>query len=67
LNEKKQSRLKEINKKLSKLSDKFSNNVVDDEKTFEYLITDFEVIKDLPKEVLEIAKKKCEEKSKPEE
>jgi Zn-dependent oligopeptidase len=39
------------------LADKFSNNVVDDEKRFEYLITDFKLIKDLPKEVLEIAKK----------
>jgi len=39
------------------LSDKFTNNIVDDEKTFEYLITDFEVIKNLPSDVLEIAKK----------
>ncbi|MDR1988254.1 MAG: hypothetical protein LBQ24_06035 [Candidatus Peribacteria bacterium] len=44
------------------MSDKFSNNVVDDEKKFEYLITDFEVIKDLPKEVIEIAKKKFQDK-----
>jgi Zn-dependent oligopeptidase len=57
LSDRKQKRLKELNKKLGKLADKFSNNVVDDEKTFQYLITDFEVIKDLPKEVLEIAKK----------
>ena len=54
LNKKDQEKLKKINKKLWKLSDVFSNNIVDDEKTFEYTITDFEVIKDLPKEVLEI-------------
>lgn len=52
----KQNRIKEINKKLWELSDKFTNNIVDDEKTFEYLITDFEIIKDLPTDVLEIAK-----------
>ena len=52
----KQDEIKKINKKLWVLSDKFTNNIVDDEKTFEYLITDFELIKDLPKEVLEVAK-----------
>jgi len=52
----KQDEIKKINKKLWELSDKFTNNIVDDEKTFEYLITDFELIKDLPKEVLEVAK-----------
>lgn len=52
-----QDKLKKINKKLWKISDKFSNNIIDDEKQFEYIITDFEVIKDLPVEVLEITKK----------
>jgi peptidyl-dipeptidase Dcp len=60
--EEKQKKLKEINKKLSKLSQKFGNNIVDDEKKFEYLITDFEVIKDLPKDVLNIAKEAGEKK-----
>jgi Zn-dependent oligopeptidase len=46
------------------LSQKFGNNVVDDEKRFEYLITDFEIIKDLPKDVLEIAKKNWEVRAK---
>ncbi|MDD2907929.1 MAG: M3 family metallopeptidase [Candidatus Gracilibacteria bacterium] len=55
LPEEKQDEIKSINKKLGELSDKFTNNIVDDEKTFEYLITDFEIIKDLPNEVLEIA------------
>jgi len=58
----KQEEIKKINKKLWELSDKFTNNIVDDEKTFEYLITDFELIKDLPKEVLEVAKEAWEEK-----
>lgn len=58
----KQEEIKKINKKLWELSDKFTNNIVDDEKTFEYLITDFEIIKDLPKEVLEVAKMAWEEK-----
>lgn len=58
----KQEEIKKINKKLGELSDKFTNNIVDDEKTFEYLITDFELIKDLPTEVLEIAKEAWSEK-----
>jgi len=58
----KQEEIKKINKKLWELSDKFTNNIVDDEKTFEYLITDFELIKDLPKEVLEVSKMAWEEK-----
>jgi len=58
LNEEEQTKLKELNKKLSKLWDDFNNNIVDDEEHWEYTITDFEVIKDLPKEVLEIAEQK---------
>lgn len=60
----KQERLKELNKILSKLSDTFWNNVVDDEKLFEYIIEDFEIIKDLPEDVLNSAKKTAEEKEK---
>ena len=56
LNENKQKRLKEISKELSKISEKFSNNITDEEKKFEYLITDFSLIEDLPKEVLDITK-----------
>lgn len=58
----KQEEIKKINKKLWELSDKFTNNIVDDEKTFEYVITDFELIKDLPSDVLEVAKMAWEEK-----
>jgi oligopeptidase A len=58
LNAEKQTRLKELSKEIAKLSDKFDNNIVDDEERFEYLIKDFRIITDLPKEVLEIAKQK---------
>jgi Zn-dependent oligopeptidase len=60
----KQDRLKELNKELSKLSDVFSNNIVDDKAKFEYLIENFEVIKELPEEVLETTKTLAEEKQK---
>ncbi|MFK7779929.1 MAG: M3 family metallopeptidase [Candidatus Gracilibacteria bacterium] len=56
LNEKDQEKLKKINKSISKINDDFSNNIIDDEKTFEYIINDFELIKDLPIEVLDITK-----------
>ena len=58
----KQEKIKIINKRLWDLSDKFTNNIVDEDKTFEYLITEFESIKDLPSEVLDIAKKTWESK-----
>lgn len=62
LDKQKQDRIKQINKDLWELSDKFTNNIVDEEKEFEYLITDYEIIKDLPEEVLEIAKQAWKEK-----
>lgn len=57
LDKKHQDKLKKINKKLWKISDQFSNNIIDDEKTFEYAVRDFETIKNLPKEVLDITEK----------
>ncbi len=53
----KQDELKNISQKLSKLTTDFSNNVLDSENEFNYVITDFEIIKDLPKEILESVKK----------
>ena len=64
LDNKKQKRLKQINKKLSKLSHDFTNNIIDDEATFEYLITNKEIIKDLPEDILENALKEAEQKKK---
>lgn len=63
--EEKQEKLKELNKKLWELSEKFGNNIVDSKKEFEYIITDFEVIKDLPKDVLELTKNAYKEKFSP--
>ncbi|PZM86518.1 hypothetical protein DLH72_00785 [Candidatus Gracilibacteria bacterium] len=62
LEEEKQEELKKINKKLSELSEKFGNNIVDSKKEFEYIIKDFEVIKDLPKDVLDLTKNAYKEK-----
>lgn len=64
LSEEEKNKLKELNKIWSELSNNFSNNILDDEATFEYLIEDFEVIKDLPEDVLNKAKKTAEEKEK---
>ncbi len=48
-----QNEIKQINKKLGELSNTFTNNIVDDRALFQYEINDFEVIKELPKDVLE--------------
>jgi Zn-dependent oligopeptidase len=44
LDTQKQSRLKEISKELSKLSQKFSNNVLDSQKLFEYIVEDESIL-----------------------
>ena len=62
LEKEKQEQLKEINKSLSKLSNDFSNNIVKDEAEYELGITDKESVKDLPKDVLDWARKLAEEK-----
>ncbi|QFR39637.1 M3 family metallopeptidase [Candidatus Gracilibacteria bacterium 28_42_T64] len=64
LDEKKQDRLKELNKILSELSNAFSNNIVDDEARFEYIIEDIEPIKNLPVDVLENTKNEAKKKEK---
>ncbi len=56
LDEKKQNKIKKINKSLAKLSNNFSNNIVDDEAKYEYIIEKDEYIKDLPKTTLKITK-----------
>ncbi len=60
LNIEKQEELKNISQKLSKLTTDFSNNVLDSENEFSYTIRDFEIIKDVPKEILERVKKEDE-------
>lgn len=64
LPEEEKNKLKELNKIGAELSNTFSNNIVDDEATFEYLIEDFEIIKDLPEDVLSQAKAAAEQKGK---
>lgn len=56
LPEETQKRVKEINLRLSELSNNFENNLVKSKKEFSYLISDFEVIKDLPQDILDNAK-----------
>ena len=61
---KKQDQLKKINKKLSQLSQKFGNNVLDSQKQFSYLIEYPEIISEMPKDDIDVAKKKAEKKKK---
>jgi Zn-dependent oligopeptidase len=51
-----------ISKKLAKLSQDFTNNIVKDQANWSYHITNFEEIKDLPENTLKAAKKQAEEK-----
>lgn len=64
LPETEQNRLKEISKELSELSQKFSNNILDDKKLFEYIITDENVISQMPEDDKLSAKKRAEENGK---
>ncbi|KLE10851.1 peptidase M3 [Aliarcobacter butzleri L355] len=52
----KKKRLEEINLKLSELSHKFSQNLLNATNTFEMIITDFEDVKEIPQSDLELAK-----------
>lgn len=63
LSKQKQEELKKINLELSKLADLFDNNIIDDEKGFEYIINNIDDIKNLPKEVLQEAKNKALKKN----
>lgn len=52
----KKKRLEEINLKLSELSHKFSQNLLNTTNAFEMIITDFEDVKEIPQSDLELAK-----------
>jgi len=56
LNDDIKSRLKEINIKLSELSHKFSQNLLDSTNAFEMIIDNFEDVKEIPQSDLELAK-----------
>jgi len=56
----KQDELKSISKRLSELSQKFSNNVVDSKKDFEYIVTDESIMSEMPEDDRKIALKRAE-------
>ena len=62
LSKEKQEELKIINKRLSKLWTKFSNNVMDSKKEFEYFLETDEFLKELPETDLENARIRAEKK-----
>ena len=62
LDKEKQKQLQKINLKLSKLSTKFSNNVLDSEKEFEFFLETDKFLKEFPKSDLENAKNLAEKK-----
>ena len=60
----KQEELKKISLKLKELKTKFSNNVLDSEKEFEYFLEDDKFLKEFPESDLENAKSRAEKKNK---
>ncbi|AXX87123.1 zinc-dependent peptidase, M3 family [Malaciobacter marinus] len=56
LDEEKKNRLKQLNLKLSELSQKFSQNLLNATNSFEMICENFEDVKELPKSDLELAK-----------
>jgi len=62
LPESEQNELKDISKQLSEISQKFSNNVVDSKKEFEYTITDESIISEMPEDDKQAAQKRYEQK-----
>ena len=63
LDEVSQDKLKEISKKLSEISQKFSNNVVDSKKEFEYIITDESIISQMPEDDKQAARDRAQKKN----
>gem|GEM_PF-5516275 len=63
LSKEKQDTLKKLNKELSELSQRFSNNVLDDQKSFSYLIEDEGAISDMPEDDKKVAQKRAEKKT----
>ena len=62
LDKNKQEELKKISSQLSELTTKFSNNVLDSEKEFEYFLETDEFLKEFPESDLENAKNLAEKK-----
>lgn len=62
LEKEKQEKIKKINIKLAEISNKFTKNCLDSQAEYEFIISDFEIIKDLPEDVLKLAKNLAEAK-----
>ncbi len=62
LSAEKQNQIKEINLKLADITNKFNKNCLDSQAEYEFIINDFEIIKELPEDVLKLAKNLAEEK-----
>jgi len=62
LAEEKQKRLKEISQKLSELSQNFSNNILDSQKEFEYVLNNEEIISEMPSDDKEVARERAKKK-----
>ncbi len=58
-----QDTLKQINKRISELSQKFGNQLLDSQKQFSYSITDEQKIIEMPEDDKQVARKKAQEKS----
>lgn len=63
LSDNKKNKIKEINQKLADLVNKFTKNCLDSQAEYEFIITDFEIIKDMPEDVLKLAKNLAKEKN----
>lgn len=59
----KQNQIKEINLKLADITNKFNKNCLDSQAEYEFVINDFEIIKEVPEDVLKLAKNLAEEKN----
>ena len=59
LDPKTQKELKDINLQLSELWQNFSNNVLDSQKLFEYIVTDESIISEMPEDDKKVAQKKA--------
>lgn len=62
LDEEKQNEIKEINLRLAEITNKFNKNCLDSQAKYEFIIEDFEIIKELPEDVLHLAENLAKEK-----
>ncbi len=63
LSEEKAYKIKEINLQLADITNKFNKNCLDSQAEYEFIITDFEIIKEIPADVLKLAENLAKEKN----